>query len=449
MNIVYTNFLKAYLQNNVTLTGDSANAFKMALFSSEYRPDSSDKKYDSLVKEGFEIQGSGYESGGKDIKFTLLASSDNILEFQGTRISWTNATFITRYGIIYRVSDGMLVSCYDFGVEQTVDNGTFSLSWKGSPTISITLNDLTKQAEGLTPDSVLSLNSSNSVENRVLTKVFESLGVRIGEEDLPEESDSINENIDSLNRVSIKDIDEMFGIYHKVRLKFDTQSKGDNPEEINTDAYVKVILPSIEYKGYDFVGWYSDPSCEDIYFIGKASEKVTFSKEENLILYAKWARKTYNVTWDPQNDDEALVFQVSYEDMVTLPSSMNPPRSFTKEGFNFIGWFDDPEAGDQISGEEKITENVTYYAHWEAIKEPASIIYSYMGIPSKSSETVETYIGDTITLKDPDLPEGYTFLGWYTEQVQQGENFKFVKIGEAGDSFTVTEKTTELIARCE
>lgn len=449
MNTVYTNFLKAYLQNNITLTGNSADTFKMALLNSEYKPESGDKKYNNLVKEGFEIQGLGYESGGKEIKFTLLASSSDVLEFQGTRISWTNATFTARYGVIYRASDGMLVSCYDFGIEQAVDDGTFSLFWKGSPTISITLNDLTKQAEGLNPDSVLSFNSSNPVENRVLAKVFKSLGVKLGEEDLPEESSSINESVDSLSRVSIKDIDEMFGIYHKVRLKFDTQSKGDNPEEINTDAYVKIVLPSVEYEGYDFAGWYSDPSCEDIYFIGKASEKVTFSKEEDLILYAKWIRKTYNVTWDPQNGGEVLIAQVDYNDTVSLPEDMNPPRTFTKEGFTFIGWFSGPEIGEEISGEEKITENVTYYAHWEAVKETASIIYSYTGIPNKSSEIVEAYVGDTITLKSPDLPERYTFLGWYIEQVQQGENFKLIKIGDAGDSFVITEKTTEFIARCE
>ena len=38
----------------------------------------------------------------------------------------------------------------------------------------------------------------------------------------------------------------------------------------------------------------------------------------------------------------------------------------TRAGYNFLGWFTDPDVGTQITASTIVTQDITYYAHWQA-----------------------------------------------------------------------------------
>ena len=37
----------------------------------------------------------------------------------------------------------------------------------------------------------------------------------------------------------------------------------------------------------------------------------------------------------------------------------------TRENYTFLGWYTDPIEGEKISSETIVTEDTTYYAHWQ------------------------------------------------------------------------------------
>ena len=88
----------------------------------------------------------------------------------------------------------------------------------------------------------------------------------------------------------------------------------------------------------------------------------------------------------------------------------------TRNGYRFLGWFTLPSGGTQITGQEIVTQDVTYYAQWEAnfVADINGTKYSSMqaainSIPTNGtqttitllknlSETVKTKVGQNIIL---------------------------------------------------
>ena len=137
--MIYNSFINAFLTQSINLT-DPDFEYRVVLLSDEYTPDAADSSYDELSRAGFEIVGDNYIEGGERITFTSN-TEENTLNFLGSRVGWTEATFSARYAIIYRISDGLLISCYDFGEEKTVDEGDFVINWDEINTISLTFNE--------------------------------------------------------------------------------------------------------------------------------------------------------------------------------------------------------------------------------------------------------------------------------------------------------------------
>lgn len=408
MNTIYTNFLKAYLQQGISLAGPNADEFKIALFTESYTPDNDDKKYSDLVKAGYEVQGLGYRSGGKTITFNDPTEDDGRINFLGSNVIWTKATFIARYGVIYRVSDGLLVSCYDFGMNQSVEDGKFNLSWKGTSTISISIADLTEQAKALDVDSVLSLTSSNPVENKVLTDIFRSLGVKIGRESIPSSAECIDEDIDTINEVSHRDIDSLFGIYHRVTVHFDTQAHGENPGDITVERGTKFVLPNVTYVGCIFVAWYSDPSCDESYYVGKALDYVSFDQEGEVTLYAKWDVINYIISFEVNNHGiKPDAVPGVYGDTFALPQVECSTHTL-------IQWCSDALCTEYVGAPGDIytiTSSAILYAKWEIN------IYDVVFHTDGGSEIETQHIPAGSKAIQPINPvkHGYVFVEWCSD----------------------------------
>lgn len=80
--------------------------------------------------------------------------------------------------------------------------------------------------------------------------------------------------------------------------------------------------------------------------------------------------------------------------------------TLSKEGANFVGWFTQPQGGEEVSASTVPTANMTLYPHWETI---------YYTVLLEDTEVKVPYGGFLTEL--PDVPrEGYDFIGWYTAE---------------------------------
>ena len=150
MNFIYSKFLeKLMLQDVFLLPGaQPADEFKVALINKNYTPSQQDtKKYADLVDLGYECidpnaeayasENKGYQPGGAEVIFKLMSSDTVYTYLTCNNVAWTKSTITPRYAVIYRVKDGLLISCFDFGKDQVVENGRFAINWNGDAVLTI------------------------------------------------------------------------------------------------------------------------------------------------------------------------------------------------------------------------------------------------------------------------------------------------------------------------
>lgn len=106
---------------------------KVALCTSSFTPNQDTQDfYDDLTNE---VSGTGYTAGG-----ALLASksvnydaASNVVSLRAGATSWTGATFTCRYAVVYKDtgtgSTSPLIGYVDFGGDEQVSSGTFTITW--------------------------------------------------------------------------------------------------------------------------------------------------------------------------------------------------------------------------------------------------------------------------------------------------------------------------------
>ena len=225
MNFIYSKFLeKLVLQEVLLLPGAKpADEFKAALFTKAYVPNQlGAETYNDLVSLGFECkdpnaeayapENKAYQPGGKEVVFRLMSSDSTYTYLTCNNVSWSNATIKPRYAVIYRVSDGLLISCYDLGKNQDVENTRMAINWSGNAVLTIQtslyyeqpsvneISDISITTFGERPsgsgsgvkvtilltnglsrefylydgiiDNILNIESPNGVQNKVITEEF-------------------------------------------------------------------------------------------------------------------------------------------------------------------------------------------------------------------------------------------------------------------------------------
>ena len=226
-------------------------------------------------------------------------------------------------------------------------------------------------------------------------------------------------------------------------LSFDTN--GGN-EEIRSQKYLEgsVIIRPTEptREGYTFEGWYADEKLTTAFNFdaGMPGQDTT--------VYAKWAPRTYTVTFVTTTGTAPASIQVSYNSTYgTLPV-------LTDNNMRFMGWFTAATGGDQVTAETLFTstENQKLYAQWEAKIE---ILDNWITITPRTENYDETEPGFpvTITVDAPDADlsaEDFTVTYlWekenskWTEDVPVDAGGYLVKVRrEADDKYLAFEMTT-------
>ena len=183
---------------------------------------------------------------------------------------------------------------------------------------------------------------------------------------------------------------------------------GEMPAEYST-TYVEgeglCTLPRPTKEGYDFLGWYENTTKVD---------EISASEKGIKELKAQWHKIEIisAILWDADGGEMPAEHPTTYVEEVGLSNLPTP----TKEGYRFLGWYENTTKVDEISASEKGIKELK--AQWQKLK-----IWEKYGIISKivwdvdggvmPAEYPTTYVEGIglCTLPRP-TKEDDNFLGW-------------------------------------
>jgi len=175
----------------------------------------------------------------------------------------------------------------------------------------------------------------------------------------------------------------------------------------------KVSKPSDPVKdGYQFIGWYL------------GSEEYTFNNvTSNITVVAKFTKviNEYTVTF--------IVGDEKNKQIVKEGESITKPIDPVKDGYNFIGWYQDGAL--YTFGE--VYEDITLTAKFEEIKQEVKE-YTVTFVVGDEETKVKVTEGEKVSKPVSPVKDGYNFIGWY----QDGALYEFNTIIK--EDITLTAK---------
>ena len=172
-------------------------------------------------------------------------------------------------------------------------------------------------------------------------------------------------------------------------LSFNANGGLGAPQSIS-DKTNTVSVPETEptYEGHYFKGWATNKN-EAVPSVMPGDElRLT----DDTTLYAVWGKNTYKTVWKSDGieiDSKTVLFG----DAITAPD--NPE----KEGYTFKGW--NPLIPANMSAKD-----IEFNAKWEINS------HTVTWIVADKRTTVNYKYGDTISVPQNPVLEGYTFIGW-------------------------------------
>ena len=138
-------------------------------------------------------------------------------------------------------------------------------------------------------------------------------------------------------------------------------------------------------------------------------EGYTFTGDTTV--YAKWTANDYYVSFFTEHGDPPTSQNVKYN------GTAKDPGKLSAEGYTFIGWYTDATYSTKFDFTKPIKHNTTVYAKWTANDYEVSFITEHGKTPT--SQNVK-YNG-TATNPGELTEDGYTFIGWYTDDTYDTE----------------------------
>ena len=211
-------------------------------------------------------------------------------------------------------------------------------------------------------------------------------------------------------------------------------SFGENCSTVNIttasyddDTYALPSPSGIDEQDIDkyFVGWgFSPDSTMPDGFVGDLFD--TNEIENELNLYGIWIKNIVEIEFNYNNNSTTTKPTYKY-----IPSgeSVGELPTAKRSGYNFVGWFTDKNSGAQIDSNYVAPERkdkVTFFAHYESIKEYADIYlndemndchYTNLSESQRSITAVKgskysDYLPYNVKMKNVSNPEDVPFVGW-------------------------------------
>lgn len=183
-------------------------------------------------------------------------------------------------------------------------------------------------------------------------------------------------------------------------------------------SYPVETVPDI--KGWTFSGWYDNEACE-----GKRVDKEINIKDQNIDLYGKWTHNPCTVTFradyegaergylDANKQTVVLTYTVPYgstlrKERISLPTPVPGEATY----YFFKDWdldnlfYTDPDVLNM-----PVRSNLTFVAQWWPV-----VTFDASGGAWSSGEAMHyVKITDKVAAESTPVRNGYTFLGWYTD----------------------------------
>lgn len=272
-----------------------------------------------------------------------------------------------------------------------------------------------------------------------------------------------------------EEVDEMFTVTFD--LNYEGAEVMPEDQQINNGEYAE-RPDDPKREGYEFAGWFTDKECTAEFDF----ETTTIDKD--ITLYAKWegAKKAvYTVSFDLNYEGAESVpenQQVNAGERADIPEEPN------RIGFNFAGWYTDPDCEDEylFSFESEIDKDITLYAKWvlsDELEDPddtevtdddqfilSSSVAELMpsdkvAVTFKVQSTVtipyfELYLDDEKTgtllyddgnyaVSGDDIPNDGCYTGTYTVHAEEETTLTFVAKAVVGDTEVVTNEVDILV----
>ena len=202
----------------------------------------------------------------------------------------------------------------------------------------------------------------------------------------------------------------------------------------------------------DFAGWFLDEACTIPY---NFNDPVT----SNLTIHAKWIDYTPVIhVVKFESNGGTYIADVEVENGNALAAPSDPVR----EGYVFLGWFEDQACTIPYDFSQPVTNSMTLYAKWvlEDVR-LYTVTFDSRGGSDVASQTVEE--GAQATRPANPTRAGYSFGGWYTDERCTNEydfdsgvysditlyakwTNSLIKLSKTGDNFGFSPLTLILFA---
>lgn len=149
-------------------------------------------------------------------------------------------------------------------------------------------------------------------------------------------------------------------------------------------------------------------------FVGTAG-----AAKNDQFIYSKnlgiWMKNPKTVTWNA-NGGTTEATTMAYSEGAFIGEL---PAAY-RDGYTLAGWFTTADGGTQISQTTKVTNNITYYAHWTpkqydiTYMDQGKAAFSSTHIDSPNAHPTKHTYGTATTLNGANNKTGYDFGGWHT-----------------------------------
>jgi len=120
----------------------TSDTIKVALTTSTYVPNQDTDEFFNAVTN--EVSGTGYTAGGVTLGSKTLTydTASNESRLGAANASWSTASFTARIAVIYKStgtsSTSPVMGYVNFGGDQTVSSGTFTIQWDATGVLKVT-----------------------------------------------------------------------------------------------------------------------------------------------------------------------------------------------------------------------------------------------------------------------------------------------------------------------
>ena len=157
-------------------------------------------------------------------------------------------------------------------------------------------------------------------------------------------------------------------------------------------------------EGSDFDGWFTDQAFTH-------PVALNYQLSADITLYAKYVTlATFTVTFD--TDEGSIIDPITG---VIDGSTIDQPADPTKDGYSFLGWFKNELLTVPWDFETDIvTSDTMIYASWQLIE----YTVTFESNEGSIVDAIENVLpGSTITAPTDPTRLGYTFVGWFSDEL--------------------------------